>query len=778
MATHALRSSGRLALALLLGGCSTTVIVGSIDGGAPDGGSLDGGLDFGAPDGGLDLGMPLCDDGNPCTRDRLVAGACEHTPLADGTACDDGDRCTHADVCGAGVCVGQAGAEGPAEVLASVEPRFRGQGTAVGGGRFLFIDRAASPVTLVLARAETSGFTSLDEAPAPMGARLVESLGPDLAVVQTQAGGQIVELRGDRLRLRGTFAANGAPIEVAYDGDRLWVCSAVDWLTTELREFDARDLGDLVDAGVVPESCQSLTVATTGAGAYFTTSFDEVFRLVPRAGLPARAESIGESAQAVHAFRGALTLTTSRGVRVLHEVGFVPFAHFEADPSEWVRSARVTPRGLDVLVSGASGLRLEVYAIDEGATPVLSLRGSEVIERRTLLNGRASGWASHEEGLRIVETGRAFLLGDDPPFLREVQDPDVSWPSGLRVVGAEARLRNAQRAVRIDLSDPANPVSLAGGAHGGDPEVVALEIDGAGRAALHADERRASYLRSIDALNFASSAFLPPADVVIRRFGADGRAIDRGRFDVGFHADPTRWDRLSVTDAFLYLTQRSREDDARHVDLERWSFAALEGAGTTPPPELGLRLEAPDGGSLRQHARLHGDDATAFVTVAPDGNMAIWWQPLSAGAAPIGPFLLGEGWVPADVAVAGDRVLVVAGRSEAGAGVRETLVLALERDAAALREVGRRDFPSHRESWLGGRQIVAMDGAFPYVYVAEGVVGAPEGALLGLRWDDLAGPVATYEVGVAAIPAAFERSADAWVMTWADRLVVGGVWCE
>jgi hypothetical protein len=47
-----------------------------------------------------------CDDGNPCTSDSCAAGACENTPVMDGTACDDGDACTISDVCQTGSCAG------------------------------------------------------------------------------------------------------------------------------------------------------------------------------------------------------------------------------------------------------------------------------------------------------------------------------------------------------------------------------------------------------------------------------------------------------------------------------------------------------------------------------------------------------------------------------------------------------------------------------------------------------------------------------------------------
>jgi hypothetical protein len=46
-----------------------------------------------------------CADGDACTTDSCVSGACTHVP-ASGTACDDGDPCTVGDACAAGACAG------------------------------------------------------------------------------------------------------------------------------------------------------------------------------------------------------------------------------------------------------------------------------------------------------------------------------------------------------------------------------------------------------------------------------------------------------------------------------------------------------------------------------------------------------------------------------------------------------------------------------------------------------------------------------------------------
>ena len=47
-----------------------------------------------------------CDDTNPCTDDRCVAGTCQHD--ANAAPCDDGSACTTGDACAAGSCRGGA----------------------------------------------------------------------------------------------------------------------------------------------------------------------------------------------------------------------------------------------------------------------------------------------------------------------------------------------------------------------------------------------------------------------------------------------------------------------------------------------------------------------------------------------------------------------------------------------------------------------------------------------------------------------------------------------
>jgi len=51
-------------------------------------------------------GLSCTDDGNPCTKDFCQNGSCLHQRIEDGRPCNDGDACTIADHCSQGVCQG------------------------------------------------------------------------------------------------------------------------------------------------------------------------------------------------------------------------------------------------------------------------------------------------------------------------------------------------------------------------------------------------------------------------------------------------------------------------------------------------------------------------------------------------------------------------------------------------------------------------------------------------------------------------------------------------
>ncbi|MSP93415.1 MAG: hypothetical protein EXR79_16750 [Myxococcales bacterium] len=49
---------------------------------------------------------PSCDDCSACSTDALVNAKCVHTPIGEGSGCDDGSACTLGEVCKGGVCGG------------------------------------------------------------------------------------------------------------------------------------------------------------------------------------------------------------------------------------------------------------------------------------------------------------------------------------------------------------------------------------------------------------------------------------------------------------------------------------------------------------------------------------------------------------------------------------------------------------------------------------------------------------------------------------------------
>ena len=126
-----------------------------------------------APDGSVpDGGAPACDDGDPCTSDVAVDGACVHTVAPDGTPCNDGLRCTGDDRCTAGVCRGS-------ELTPHVQARghfigfgaapnedghpLNGLGEFVSDERMLFLDSIGpTSSALSLVQITPTGLTRLD----------------------------------------------------------------------------------------------------------------------------------------------------------------------------------------------------------------------------------------------------------------------------------------------------------------------------------------------------------------------------------------------------------------------------------------------------------------------------------------------------------------------------------------------------------------------------------------------------------------------------------------
>lgn len=729
--------------------------------------------DAGAPH--QDGGTVACDDGDPCTDDRIVAGACLHEPIADGSPCDDGDPCTHADVCQVGACRGVAGADGPPRVLSTSRPRFRGTGRAVGSSRYLFATRrgpGSGRTFVVLTRAGADGFDVLDELQVSEVPRDFISLGPDLAAGLTQSGAQFLDLSGDRLRLRGRAQTGAPPNSGAFRSGRLFLCVARDQLARELWEFDAADLDAPLSLGTNPGAggCLSVASASLGDGAYATVFPSRLIRLVPRPTQTSVVEDLSLAADAVHANAGFLTLATgASGVRLvdeqdLSEVGSVQGA--------WVRSARYTSRGLEVYIQETDTLELIVYDVEVGGSPALRPIAREPIATGTAIRGSATGWGSHNEGLRIAEINKVFLLNDRPPFLREIQDPDSSWPGAMYVRGSDIFLRDDQRAVRIDASDPTAPRSIAGGLHGATRDAVALEFEGGEAVGLFGDQFRASALGVVDDVDFFLVGLLPEAPLVARVMDADQRGTDLSQHDLDFSQVVGRRDRLGLVGTNLYRIQRPRED-GREAQLDRWAANDFI-ASTAPRSSLSRIIRSPSGDSFGVFARLHDDTAIAFSTTTDNGQSALYWTELTETADPVGPFRVP--WAVVDIATHEDRMVVVGVRHTENVD-REVYLLTLERRGNALREVSARSWVP-AQTIVGGRRILSFDGQFVYLNFLDGPPGRVGNALVGLRATDLDGPLADYPLPNATIADGFEVAPWGLVLSADETLVIAEPWCD
>jgi hypothetical protein len=185
----------------------------------------------------IDAGPPpaLCDDGNPCTRDRASETGCLFEARADGTVCEDGDLCTLADRCASGACVSGERSTAPAELLG----RARTFGTADGatllldGGRALFIDSPDNGTSFTLARLG-EGIEPLDTVLADMPSLIQEraaptaSLGGDLVALVDPFERELhlISTEGDRvaMRTRLPLSDTAQPVAIAGDRERLFLC--------------------------------------------------------------------------------------------------------------------------------------------------------------------------------------------------------------------------------------------------------------------------------------------------------------------------------------------------------------------------------------------------------------------------------------------------------------------------------------------------------------------------------------------------------------------------
>lgn len=709
-------------------------------------------------DASIDLGVDGahvdCDDGDPCTVERIVGGRCQVEPAPDGTTCDDGDSCTGADRCEAGVCTGDA-AEG--EIVSTLTPRFQNGGTGVGAERFVFFRNTGDTSELFLVRAMAERFEVLDELALSEAVSSVESLGDDIAVYTTPTGGGLLELGSNRLQPRGTYHVGGRTREVAITRDRLWVCVAPDWLTTVLHEYALEDLdAPRRIASGETHGCGSVVASTDGTHAYLADAASRVHRLRSRDTGPATVEPLGVDAEALHVGRGHLVTATQREVALRREADGSVIGRVQGT----FGSARYTGRGLEIYGAtdahpGETGL--SVHTVEGGTLVERSWEAIEPDPPRGVAR-----WVSHDDALR--SSGRLFVLESTAPHLREVTDPGVGWPGQAIVEGRSILLRDEGRTVRVDASDPTAPEVVSGGPLVG-RHVLGLERGPDGRTSLHAAAV------ALDSLLLSNPVWTPSwVELAARVVEPDREVRELASFTIPL--DARRRERLSLAGDHLYQATMARAGDAP-LRVRRWPVEdLLEGR-----MEAGFDRTWPDVTDVSMLARIHGDDALAVGHRQhgdSEADSRITW--LSLTSDELATFEL-PGWGVLDLAVEGERVLVMAARFMGTSSSQDSLVLSLRRDGDRLVEVGRVEW-SWGHSALP-RQVLAFDGRVAYLQFGNGLSETFDGnTIVALRFEDVAGPRAHYRLPAPGLLQSFLETDIGLVLSRSDVLHLARPWCD
>jgi hypothetical protein len=459
------------------------------DGGAGTGGEAEGGSGGQSPP-----PTPVCDDGNACTADAFVDGACRNDPLADGTRCDDANFCSGGDHCEAGECVAGELLVGPAEVLGSVPTYgapagFSGAPIAVRGqDRFVFLDNMGVSLRVTLTQAEAGALRTLDSLDLTPGMISAVSTAWDGLIAAIDGDSSII-IGGDgrMLRLlsttedglleeRGTLELDGSMMtSMTGHGNRLFLCSNFAFFSDPTGYVSVLDVSDPDSPTFVSEtgfdagsSCGSMAISEDGARLYVNTSdgvrFTDLTTYAGTGPLEFDAEPLVPIDAAVHV-RGQRLLTrtgTGSEITVFDEATHAIEGRFTVADA---LLAGLAPTGVFVQGARAVGDGSELFAalydyagslLEERIIATSVYRPGVAAQRPAISQNYALAPAT----MRLLEfTDQG--LGDT--LTPELGDPGVLFAEPDGAVHARGRYT----ASHIDVSDPTNPTILAGGPHGG-----------------------------------------------------------------------------------------------------------------------------------------------------------------------------------------------------------------------------------------------------------------------------------------------------------------------
>ncbi|HEU4728983.1 MAG TPA: hypothetical protein VFT22_13860 [Kofleriaceae bacterium] len=550
------------------------------------------------PDGGPggDAAPPVvCDDQNPCTDDRVEAGACRFDPAEDGRPCDDGDFCTLGDRCQAGQCVAGSRSTGPLARLGTLDS-LGGGAIGVVGDRFLAVTGPGRSAHVRLAERRAGGLETVAAWDGSLDAVsaadvIVQPLDGDLAVLGGRQERSLaifsIPAPPAAIAKRGDVMLDGQLVSLTGRGHRIWACTRDFLRGFEVALIDAGnpDAPALVGSVPMPTNCGSIDASDDGAQIYVNTQ--DGVRFIDAApldtgGAPTLAEVFAPSS-GVRTMAGSLLLIGASAVQILRqsdraEVASIPVGGVLAAS---LAGARLLVEGWRTTASGG----MEAYATlydALGATPPAKL--DEVVLQRISFQGDvgpAFRNAVTGDGSAVITGVGQRLFDLTAGRLDEVRTPALTPLDQLARTTGGVRAIGASSAAQIALDDPAAP-RLAGGGALGIPARLEATLDESGPSPR---------------ILFGDRSDVPGQAGIGRSWEPDPLPIERWQLDgdgrpqvTGSFVLPNRGAaQLAVAGGGLYR-MRSPAAPGFEVTVQGWPIAALGRAGELARPAFELLL--------------------------------------------------------------------------------------------------------------------------------------------------------------------------------------------
>lgn len=430
---------------------------------------------------------PVCDDGNACTLDAFVNGACTNEPLSDGTRCDDADLCTLGDRCVSGQCVSGTRATGPGTLVGHAETYGTGlafSSTPIvtpGDNRFVFIDRVSANNHVTLAEATGGGLLkrselnlTVDEMYPAIGAAwgdLVAMIDGASSIILF--GGrelQLLSIAGGTVTERGRLTLPGSAMaSLAGRGDRLFICynsqflgdpepsGSVAWIDVSDPDAPAQvtstSFGD-------PNTCGSLVVSDDGNRVYVNTTTGVRRADLSEGGNTLVFEDPFIVPSGLHLRGNRLLARADADLRLFDEASQTELARFSVPGAS---AAGLGEQGIFV-----QGSRAAAQGGTEHFAAYYDFSGS-LIDERTLGGTPYVSTATSQRAVLGAQfafaplNGRMFELTGDA--MVDVMTPELGNPSYLFASDAGIQARSHLSSHLIDVADPTNPKLVAGGPH-------------------------------------------------------------------------------------------------------------------------------------------------------------------------------------------------------------------------------------------------------------------------------------------------------------------------